>query len=210
MKRNIIIIFYCAILVSIPTFTYSAEDFYVSGNLGLAAPTDPNVTDSTLPGVSLVFDLDRGWAFGVAAGYVFSNNIRLEGEFIHQRNHLKNANNGNASVPLNGDITNSGLLLNAYCDITNSSDFITFLSGGLGYNKIKFKDISIPGLLIPPGSDDDTIFVFHVGGGVGYILSSKVTLDLKYRYLVGTDPEFGTTEAEFISHNFYMGIRYTF
>jgi len=210
MNRNIIIILCCAILVSIPAFTYSADGFYMSGNIGIAAPSDPDVVDSDLPGVSFVFDLDKGWAAGVAGGYSFSNNLRLEGEILHQRNPFKNITYGNASVPLNGDVTNFGLLLNAYCDLINSSNFVSFLSGGIGYDKIEFKNMSIPGLPTTPESYDDTIFVFHMGGGVGYVISSKVIIDLKYRYLVGSDPEFGTTEAEFISHNFYVGIRYTF
>lgn len=210
MKINIIITLCCVILISIPTFTYSAEGFYMSGNIGMAAPSDPDVVDSDMPGVSFVFDLDKGWAAGLAGGYGFSNNIRLEGEIIHQKNQFKNITYGNVSVPLNGDVTNTGLLLNAYYDLINSSNFIGFLSAGVGYDKIKYKDMSIPGLAIPPISDDDTIFIYHIGGGIGYVISSKVTIDFKYRYLIGSDPEFGTTEAEFISHNFYVGLRYNF
>ena len=52
MKKNTIIILCCIILVSIPAFTYSADGFYVSGNIGLAAPSDPDVVDSDLPGIS--------------------------------------------------------------------------------------------------------------------------------------------------------------
>jgi len=210
MKKNIIIIFCFAILVSIPAFTYSAEGFYLSGNFGLAAPTDSDVTDSTMPGDTFVFDLDGGWAFGVAAGYGFSKNLRFEVEAVYQKNDLKNIIYMNTGFPADGDVTNSGLLLNGYCDIINGSNFISFLSGGVGYNEYKIKDMSVQGVPLPPESYDDTIFVFHIGGGVGYMLNSDVTLDFKYRYLMGSDPEFGTTKAEFKTHNFYMGLRLAF
>jgi opacity protein-like surface antigen len=97
-----------------------------------------------------------------------------------------------------------------FCICLTVNQLAEGLSPSWPASKIKFKEMYIPGVPIPPESDDDTIFVYHVGGGVGYIVSTKVTLDLKYRYLVGSDPEFGTTEAEFVSHNFYIGVRYTF
>jgi hypothetical protein len=46
MKKDIIIIFYFAILALIPAFRYGAEGFYMSGNFGLAAPADQDVVES--------------------------------------------------------------------------------------------------------------------------------------------------------------------
>ncbi len=67
-------------------------------------------------------------------------------------------------------------------------------------------DMNLPGF----ENDDDTVFAYQVGAGVGYAVTEKVSFDVKYRYFATSDPEFDTTKAEYSSHNVYAGIRVTF
>lgn len=66
---------------------YSADGPYLSANLGLAELSDSDVTDSTIPGVTLGQSYDNGWALGASVGYRF-NNVRVEGEVSYQENDI--------------------------------------------------------------------------------------------------------------------------
>jgi opacity protein-like surface antigen len=210
MKKNILIIFCCAIILSVSTFAYSAEGLYGSGNLGLAMPNNSDVTDSTSPGVSIKFKSDTGLALGAAVGYDFGNNIRVEGEISYQKNDLNKASFAGVDAALTGDTSNLGLLLNGYYDFANTSRFTPFISAGLGFDKVKLNDFYIPGSGEPSYSDDDTVFAYQVGVGIGYAVNKKVSIDVKYRYLGTSDPKFDTATVEYSSHNFYVGIRFPF
>lgn len=210
MKKNILIIACCTMLLSISTIAYSAEGPYVSGNLGLAILSDSDVTDSTVPGITLDIESDTGLALGVAAGYDFGNNIRIEGEIAYQKNDVDKASLLGVDVDLTGDTSSLAFLLNGYYDFANESAFTPFISAGLGVAEVEINDFNVPGSGLPSSNDDDTVFAYQVGAGVGYAVNEKVTIDVKYRYFGTSDPDFETTTAEYSSHNFYAGIRVAF
>lgn len=210
MKKNILMIAGCAMLLSFSSIAYSAEGPYVSGNLGLAIASDSDMTDSTDPGITIDVQSDSGLAFGVAAGYAFGNNTRIEGEIAYQKNDLDKASLLGVDVDLTGDTSSLALLLNGYYDFANESRFTPFIGAGIGFAKVEFNDFNVPGSGVPSSSDDDTVFSYQLGAGVGYAVNDKITLDVKYRYMGTSDPEFDTTTVEYSSHNFYAGIRVAF
>ena len=57
---------------------------------------------------------------------------------------------------------------------------------------------------------DDTVFAWQLGVGVGYELTKAMSLDVGYRYLGSSDFEYGSTNIELGSHNVTAGVRYTF
>ena len=59
-------------------------------------------------------------------------------------------------------------------------------------------------------SDDDTVFAYQAGLGVGYALNDSATLDLKYIYFATEDADFDGIDAEISSHNVVLGIRFAF
>ena len=59
-------------------------------------------------------------------------------------------------------------------------------------------------------SDDDTVFAYQAGLGVGYALNDSITLDLKYVYFATQDADFDGVDVEIASHNIVFGIRYAF
>ena len=210
MKKTFLITAVCAMILSISSIASSAEGPYVSGNLGLAILSDSDVTDSTVPGITLDIESDSGLALGVAVGYAFGNNTRIEGEIAYQKNDVDKASLLGVDVDLTGDTSSLALLLNGYYDFANESAFTPFISAGLGVAEVEINDFNVPGSGLPSSNDDDTVFAYQVGAGVGYAVNEKVTIDVKYRYFGTSDPDFETTTAEYSSHNFYAGIRVAF
>jgi opacity protein-like surface antigen len=209
MKKIILMITGCAMLLSISSVAYSAEGPYVSGNLGFAVPNDSDITDSTIPGGSLNIESDTGPALGVAVGYDFGT-TRVEGEIAYQKNDFDKTSIAGVGFNLTGDTSSLALLLNGYYDFTNESAFTPFISAGIGFSRVEVNDMNISGSGIPGSNDDDTVFAYQVGAGVGYTVNEKITVDVKYRYSGTEDPKFDTTKAEYSSHNFYAGIRFAF
>jgi len=220
MKKNILIVFACALLMSI-SIPVHGEGVYVSGNVGIAYLSNSDVTmPDVLPGMTMEVRSDAGLACGGALGYDFGN-IRIEGEVAYQQNDL---DEGKIGVPglqgefdVTGDVSSLTFLLNGYYDFTNESPFSFFITGGVGAAKIEINDFNVTELGIfgmPKYSDDDTVFAFQAGAGVGYAINEMVNLYVKYRYLGASDLDlqFDTvkTEVEYSSHNIYAGIRITF
>ena len=209
MKKNILVIIGCAILLSTPSLANSAEGPYVGWNVGLAIPRDSDVTDSTLPGITLDIASDSGLAVGGAVGYGIYNS-RFEGEITYHKNDLDKASLFGADVNLTGDTSCFALLLNYYLDFMNETPYTTFITAGLGFAKIEINDFYVPGSGLPSESDDDTVLAYQVGAGVGYAVNEKITIDVKYRYFATADLEFDTTTVEYSGHNFLAGMRVRF
>lgn len=210
MKKIIFMITSCAMLLSISSIAYSAAGPYVSGNLGVSIPNDSEVTDSMLPGITFDIESDSGLALGAAAGYGFANNARIEGEIAYQKNDFDKASLFGFDLDLNGDSSSLAFLLNGYYDFANTSQFTPFVSAGVGLAKVEINDLNFPGSGLPDASDDDTVFAYQVGVGVGYAVNENVSIDVKYRYFGTADPEFDTSEVEYSSHNIYAGVRVSF
>lgn len=209
MKKNLLIIFVFVPVFLFSTSVYSAEGLYVSGNLGFAVASDSDLTDSNVPGVTVNTEFDTGLVFGAALGYDF-NRFRVEGEISYQKNDVDKIGAQGVLFDPSGDTTALSFLVNGYYDFINRSAFTPYISAGLGFAQIEFNNLDISGVGFSGSSDDDTVFAYQVGIGIGYSLSEKVTIDVKYRYFGTDDSEYDTTEAEFASNNFLFGIRINF
>lgn len=201
------------LILSISTISF-ADGPYVRGNLGLAMLSDSDVSDSTFPGISAEVDFDNGYALGFAMGYGFQS-TRIEAEIAYQKNELDIgtftvAGGGSDSVPLKGDTSSLAFLVNGYFDFKNSTAITPFITAGLGLAKVNVNDFNVSGSGFPSESDDDIVFAYQVGLGVGYALNGRITIDTNYRYFATADPEFKTIEAEYSSHNIYLGLRITY
>ena len=204
MNKNLLLFSSCALALLLTSPAYSAETSvgpYVSGNLGLAMPTDADSTFPLAPGYTINTSYDTGWAIGAALGYNFGN-TRVEGEVAYQKADEDKAKDSFGSWDATGDISALSFLVNGYYDFTNSSAFTPYLSAGLGFAKVKVTDIGY--------NADDTVFAYQVGAGVGYALNKNVTLDVKYRYFATSDAKFEYETREFASHNLLFGVRVNF
>jgi opacity protein-like surface antigen len=207
MKKAFIISVCCTILFAISPIAYSAEGLYVTTNLGLTIPNDFDLTDSTMPAINMNVDSDLGLAFGSAVGYDFGNNTRIEGEIAYQENDLDKGSFLGADIDLVGDSSSVAFLLNGYYDFANETAFTPFVCAGIGFAVVEV-DFGVPGIVT--FCCDDKVFAYQLGVGVGYAINEEITFDVKYRYLLTSDPHFATTTADYSSHNFYVGIRVAF
>ncbi len=206
MKKKILIISGCAMLLSLSTSAYSAEEtsLYVSGNFGWANLSDAEATDSDPATSNYDIKSHDGFALGAALGYDFGY-TRIEGELAYQNNSLDKASTASGDVDLTNAIDSLAFLVNGYWDFTNDTPWTSFVSVGLGAALVNVDDETVY-----LGDDYDTVFAYQVGAGVGYAVNEALTVECKYRYLATTDPEFDNVEAEYATHNIYAGMRYAF
>lgn len=181
---------------------------YISANLGYAMAQN---TDTTIGTSSGAIEYEPGFAGAAAVGFGFDYG-RAEAEISYQRNGLDKVRVSGSGLDASGDISNLALLFNGYLELFKIENVVTpYLTAGMG---VAMVDIS--GLPVKSGdsyttdSHKDTVFAYQFGAGVGYTVSEKLTIDLKYRYFQTSDLTFGNTIASYGSHNFYLGVRYTF
>jgi len=208
-------------LLALPAVCLGATDWYGSINVGYAMVSDSDVNATGTSGGNTAtldgeIEFDGGYVLGGAIGYMFDN-FRIEGEISYQKNDadkvtiksvkLNGVDQGiSGSEPADGDVGIFTFLANGYYDFNNDSKFTPYLTAGIGMANVE----------IDP--EDDTVFAYQIGAGVGIAMSETVTLDCKYRYLGAADYEIGDTvqgvavkvDSSIASHNFTVGIRFTF
>ena len=91
-----------------------------------------------------------------------------------------------------------------------NSGLSPLLSAGIGLAKVKINDFVVPGSGLSNWSNDDMVFAYQAGAGIGYDLSKSLTISAKYRYFGTADLEFDTTDADFSSHNIMLGVALSF
>jgi len=209
MKKKLLITYVCVLAFFFSAPVCSAEGLYVSGNLGFAMASDSDLTDSTVPDITVNTEFGTGLALGAALGYDFSR-FRVEGEISYQKNDVDKIGAQGDFFDETGDATALSFLINGYYDFKNRSAFTPYISAGLGFAQVEFNGLDISGLGFSGSNDEDTVFAYQIGIGVGYAATEKVTIDIKYRYFGTEDSEYDTTEAEFASNNILLGVRINF
>ena len=215
MRKSLSAVFVSLMFLCLSSDAYGGEK-YVSGNLGLAMVSDSDVTVEGLTAMiefpmGLKLEFEKGFAVSGAFGYD-AGTVRFEGEIAYQKSDFDkmtgSAGGVSVSLGLTGDMTFLGLLLNGYYDFHNDGAFTPYVTAGLGFASISINDLAIPSQGVPSsGDEDDSVFAYQTGAGLGYAISEKTAIDIAYRLLCTADPEFEGVKAEFLSHNFLVGIR---
>ena len=220
MKKIVFGFIVCSFLI-LPAVCFGATGWYGSANVGYAMLSDSDMSASGTDGIDTVtaaaeLDFDGGYVLGGAIGYTMEK-VRIEGEISYQKNDtdsitikrvtLNGVDQGlSGSIPVNSDVSIFTFLVNGYFDFNNDSKFTPYLTAGIGMTNVEVE------------SEDDTVFAYQVGAGVGFAMSETVTLDCRYRYLGAADYEIGDTiegvavklEASMASHNLTVGLRFAF
>jgi opacity protein-like surface antigen len=157
---------------------------YISGSIGIGIPEKMKFEYEDI-------DMDSGLAVNGAIGYNFGS-ARVEGALGYQKHDLSDYDD---------DVALLTVMANAYYDFDAGSGVKPYIMGGLGLANV---DMSW-------SSNDDDVFAWQIGAGVGIKIADQTTLDLGYRYLKPSDFDtdyFG--DAEWAAHNIMVGLRYQF
>jgi opacity protein-like surface antigen len=156
-------------------------------------------------GTSQDLEMDAGFNFGGVIGYKWAFGLRAEGEISYRRND----NDKFAGVPIDGNVNALTFMGNAWYDFHTGTAWLPYVGGGLGVARVA-ADASVLGIQIV--DDNDTVFAWQVGGGIGYEVSPGIVVSADYRYLATTDPSMTDGggidfDAEYSSHNIMIGVR---
>lgn len=159
------------------------------------------------------FDLktDTGYGLGVVGGFDFGT-CRLEGEFAYRKNENKDVSGGGITGDVGGDYSSMALMVNGYYDFKMVSPVVyPYLGVGIGGARDSLK-VEDGGTLI---DDDQFVFAYQAAAGVAFNATKELTLDLGYKYFATTKPEFENADGakakvEYMSHNIFLGLRYSF
>jgi len=210
--KKIVLILVLSFFLVLPAVSFGATGWYGGANVGVAMMSDSNLdmTLSGFPPLSAELSYDTGYTVGGAVGYMMEK-FRVEGELSYQKNDIDSLSAYGQSESLNGDISAFTFLANGYFDFATGGPLTPYITAGIGYSKV---EVDFEG-----ETEDDNLFTYQIGVGVGYAMSDATTLDLRYRYLGAQDFEssdydpnlgFGKISAEVASHNITVGFRFAF
>jgi opacity protein-like surface antigen len=131
-----------------------------------------------------------------------------------------------------GDVSALSFMVNAFYDIPLDMPLKPYLGGGVGLAHLwadavaHDPTIPIPASCLILGdpsecvrvvdiSDNDTVFAYQFGAGLGYEIIPNLTASVDYRYFATTDPSFSGPkgsefDAEYRTHNVSLNLRYGF
>ncbi len=210
---------------------HAAEGWYVSGQAGASFLSYADLDDptGTLAEPDTKFDFDIGFNVAGAIGYAFINNFRVEAEVNYAKHDIDQfttttpcvgfclplfgSGEGRRIIGGGGDVTAVSFMANAFYDIDTGGRWRPYLGGGAGIAIISVNDVAISG--VPLADDDDTVFAFQLGAGIGYEFTPTTTLSFDYRFFSTADPDFKTADGtpfgfEYHRHDIRAGVRFSF
>lgn len=186
---------------------------YVQLNAGAVFPFTARVHFSdSIDHVDVTNNYDPGYAAGLAIGYHLAEQFRVEAEVLYQSNDFYMSvilPNNPSSERVNGERMRMAVLFNTYYDFKNRTPFTPYITVGVGGNYVEFKANS-------SAIRNDFDVAYQVGAGVNYRVNDSFSLDMKYRYFSGTEPQFKTVDNRFNKlfdvndHQLMVGIRIGF
>ncbi|UFS72636.1 outer membrane beta-barrel protein [Geomonas sp. RF6] len=233
MKKGLL--FYAALLalLLLPASSFAARGYrqgasgpapYLGVFAGVSFPLDADTSGTDYyHSPTLSFDekieFDPSLQGGMTAGFDFGMG-RLEGELSYKHAEMTTITGpGNIRYDdADGRAGAFSVLFNGFIDVHNNSPVTPYFGGGIGFAVVHISDTYVTQ---PAGyqdilyfSDDDTVFAYQIGAGVGIFLTPLVSLDVGYRYFGTSKAHFEESpvraELEMESHNVSVGVRFTF
>ncbi len=197
-------------LLCLASLAHADEGWYVSGQAGASILTSSELDEPT--GILTEVDFDVGYGLSGALGYHWGL-FRVEGEITYAESDIDEFEIGGFSVGGSGDVDSLGFMANAFKDFEIGDGWQFNIGGGIGYAIVSIDHTTV--VEIPLANDDDSVFAYQLGTGIGYQMSPETTFSLDYRYFATVDPEFNAVdgspfEAEYDSHVIRIGVRFNF
>lgn len=155
------------------------------------------------------------YGFGGAVGFNFADfdfPVRVEAEYMYRTDVELNSDIGNSTAKR--EINIQTVFANVFIDLYNSTNFVPYLAGGVGFASIDTDfevDFGSLGNLIDD-DDSESEFVWNIGAGVAYNFSESFIVDLGYRFSdmrEATVSDLGY-KADLETHEVILGLRYQF
>lgn len=146
-------------------------------------------------------DFDNVWMMSGAVGYRYSY-FRAELEYSYREDHDETSDSGLSTTKFGSQ----NLMLNGYLDIMPNYVISPYISGGIGFTKLKLDTTSTMGALVFEDNRDETSFTWSIGAGLTVRINKCLNLDGGYRYIDMGDIDSANVNA----HEWYFGLRYTF
>lgn len=233
--KKIILLSTLSVLLSYTSIASAKDGIYITGKLGTSVlnnygnKSDLNGDDIT-NGNSKISSHTKGvFGGGAALGYDFNEQyqlpvrVELDLTFRGQGEASGNQNVTIENMPFDIDVKNkvrtTTYMINGYYDFHNSTDFVPYVSVGMGIAHLKLQN-NLNGEDVVSGSSNN--FAWGVGLGAKYLLTNNISVDASYKYInagkakasfSGTeDGEFTEyhTESKSASNDFMVGITYSF
>ncbi len=150
---------------------------YLQANLGsgLGGTTHISAAVSGTGSAKGDFNPDSGLFTSVAAGESFKNGLAMELEGVYARNDINTSSLDTGGAPAHASLTAYGALANVIYAVGRIGPVVPYVGAGLGYGGVRYD-------LYGSGVTDNGM-MWQLRAGVSYPMTSKVSLDLGYRYL---------------------------
>ena len=205
------------VMLGAASLAHAHDGFYVSLQGGGSFLSDADFKDLGLDGVPrLETEFDPGFNVGGSVGVAFANNFRIEAEVNFAQNDIDEFTLvGGSLVAGDGDVDSLAFMGNAFYDFVIRPLWQAYVGGGAGVAIVSVNDAAVFGTLLPVADDEDTVFAYQAGAGIGYAFSPSTTLTLDYRFFATEDPDFkdvigDSFEAEYSRHDIRVGVRFRF
>lgn len=186
------------------------------GLICLLLPTAPGCPGGGGGGsepTSLDTEYDLGYGAALVLGYQTDGSLRPEFELAYLRNDLDKAAANGASAGVSGRTDAVKAMGNLWYDIDLGS-LRPYLGAGLGGVQVRMADVEVNGIEF--ADDEDIVFAWQAGAGIGYLWDERTVVSLDYRYLRPDDPSFdfaggdGEIDSEYKGQSLMVGLRYVF
>lgn len=201
MHKLVISLITVCLSLGISSLVMSQDDksFYGGLQVGLSIPKDTVVTNT---GVAVAFD--RGLAFGVKAGYKWSE-FRIELEYNKYNNGAKYISGSRDSQTLMG---------NVFYDYKVDENWRPFVGVGIGETWLNHDSVAANSITLINQKTSHMSFQGIVG--VGYAINKNTRAELAYHYIRATGDGFsvstntGNGFSDHPHHALFLGMNYFF
>lgn len=200
MKKNLLTIA-CALLIStiIADSAAARDGLYVAVRGGI---TNSNLNDVDANASDEAdIDFDNVWMMSGAVGYRYSY-FRAELEYSYREDHDETTPSGKSGT----EFGSQNLMLNGYIDFLPNYVISPYISGGIGWAKVKMDTFYTTGSTRHTDNNDVNNFAWSLGAGLTVRINKCLNFDGGYRYIDMGDIDSANVNA----HEWYFGLRYTF
>lgn len=122
---------------------------------------------------SVDMSIDNGYGVGVAVGYDFGP-VRLDIEASHRESDGDKFETSGGDIDADEDLKVSTFLVNGYVDFATGSPLTPYLGAGAGYARAELDN----------DDQNDDVGVAQLSAGLLMAVSSQVSVELGYKYLL--------------------------